>query len=158
MEEMLDVIDDEEKVLETLPKKEVIERHLLHKTVHVEIINSKGELLVGLRAPEKRIYPNQWDSGVSGHVASGESEEETAKREMKEEIGIGAEVEFLGKIRSRTSEVDELVYVYVAKSDGPFEAMEATELKTVAVEDAAFLSATPPFRRILSLLKEKKVI
>ena len=45
------------------------------------------EVLLGLRAPDRRSYPNTWDL-FGGHVEAGESVEEALVRELEEEIDI----------------------------------------------------------------------
>ena len=45
------------------------------------------ELLLGRRAPTKRICPNTWDV-LGGHREDGESHEQTLVREFREEIGV----------------------------------------------------------------------
>jgi isopentenyl-diphosphate Delta-isomerase len=156
--EMLDVIDENGKVILVLPKDEVIKKHLLHKTVHVEVFNHKGEILVGLRSPSKKIYPNLWDSGVAGHISSGESERETAIREMKEEIGVDVDPQYFDNIRVNTAEVDEFIFIFIIRFNGPFEANEAVELKFVSVSQAKKLNSTPPFKKILELMEKRKLI
>lgn len=57
----------------------------------VEIVGGvlvrKRELLLGRRAPHKRICPNTWDV-LGGHREAGETLEQTLARELEEEIGI----------------------------------------------------------------------
>jgi 8-oxo-dGTP diphosphatase len=44
-------------------------------------------LLLGLRAPHRRSFPNCWDT-VGGHLEAGETHEEALRRELDEEIGV----------------------------------------------------------------------
>ena len=59
-----------------------------HKTVHVWIVNSKGELLVQKRAPNVENYPDTWDIPSAGHISAGETSITSAMRETEEEIGL----------------------------------------------------------------------
>ena len=51
------------------------------------ILVREGALLLGRRAPTKRICPEMWDV-IGGHVEAGETFEQTLARELKEEIGV----------------------------------------------------------------------
>jgi isopentenyldiphosphate isomerase len=73
---------------EVKTKQEIHEQGLWHNAAHVWIYNTKGEILMQLRAKDKDIYPGLWDISVSGHTDSGETPIQSAVREMKEEIGL----------------------------------------------------------------------
>jgi 8-oxo-dGTP diphosphatase len=51
------------------------------------VLIRKRELLLGRRAPAKRVCPNTWDV-LGGHREAGESLEQTLARELQEEIGV----------------------------------------------------------------------
>ncbi len=59
-----------------------------HRTVHIWLINSKGELLIQKRAKNKQTFPNLWAISIAGHVMAGESSLMAAIREIKEEINL----------------------------------------------------------------------
>jgi isopentenyl-diphosphate delta-isomerase type 1 len=59
-----------------------------HRTVHVWILNSKNQLLLQRRSPQKKNFPNMWDISAAGHIDAGEDSIDTAIRETKEEIGV----------------------------------------------------------------------
>lgn len=61
---------------------------LIHRTAHVLVFNSKGDLFLQKRSMRKDIQPGKWDTSVGGHLAVGETYEEAARREMAEELGI----------------------------------------------------------------------
>ena len=46
-----------------------------------------GQVLLGLRAPHRRSYPNRWDV-LGGLVESGETVEQALVRELGEEVGV----------------------------------------------------------------------
>ena len=46
-----------------------------------------GEILLGLRSANRRLYPDTWDV-FGGHCQNNESVEGTLIREFKEEIGV----------------------------------------------------------------------
>ena len=89
MEERLDIFNqNRERTGESQTYKNVHLRGLLHKTVHVWIVNSKKQFLLQKRSKNKSAYPSYWDISAAGHIDSGETSLEAAKRETKEELGI----------------------------------------------------------------------
>jgi isopentenyl-diphosphate Delta-isomerase len=59
-----------------------------HRTVHVWIRNSRGELLLQKRSLTKETFPGMWDISAAGHISAGDSSRESAVREAAEELGI----------------------------------------------------------------------
>lgn len=57
-----------------------------HLVVHVWIMNSKDDILISKRHPNKH-FPNLWEC-TGGSVLAGESSLQGALRETKEELGI----------------------------------------------------------------------
>jgi 8-oxo-dGTP pyrophosphatase MutT (NUDIX family) len=57
------------------------------ETVGGLLIDGEGRILLGLRAPWKRAWPDCWDV-VGGHVEAGETLEAALTRELREEIGV----------------------------------------------------------------------
>ena len=59
-----------------------------HLVIHVCIFNSKNELLIQRRHPDKISWPGIWDISAAGSVLQGEDSRMAAIREVKEELGI----------------------------------------------------------------------
>ena len=95
--EFLDVVNEKDEVIGRAAKKEVYDRKLMHRIVHVLIFNDKGEMALQLRSKNVSFCPLHWSTAVGGHVMSGESYEKAALREMEEEIGIETEIKFAYK-------------------------------------------------------------
>lgn len=90
--EYLDICDSEgNKLGFTKSKKEVHEEGLWHRSVHIWIVNSKGEVLIQKRSPQKDNHPNEWDISSAGHVSASEDDMTSAIRETEEEIGLTLE-------------------------------------------------------------------
>src|SRR3989338_1724526 len=98
-QEKYDVIDENENVIGQATFDEINEKKLLHKITRVLIFNSKGELLLQKRSMKVYYNPGRWTSSSSGKVNFGESYEEAAGRELKEELGIETKLTFLFKVR-----------------------------------------------------------
>ena len=66
-----------------------------HLGVDIWTVNSRGEILLTLRSPEKDDLPDEWEN-TCGSVLAGETALEGALRELREETGIVARPEELG--------------------------------------------------------------
>lgn len=119
-EELVDVFDDTGLLLGSVPRSEMRARNLLHRSVFVVVRNDADELLVHRRADWKDIWPGAWDIAVGGVVATGEAWELAAARELAEELGVAADLEYLGEGEYRDDSVRELARVYAVRSEGPF--------------------------------------
>jgi len=94
---------------------------LLHRAVHVLIVNKSGQLLLQKRSPSKDIQPNKWDSSVGGHLQPGEDYGTAAIREMQEELGIaGPSLFHLHDYLWRSTIESERVRTYLCQYDGSF--------------------------------------
>lgn len=88
LDEILEVVDENNNVISKATRGECYQKGLLHRAVNIFIYNSKGEVFLHKRAEKKLKYPGFWDLSCSEHVRPGESFEQTAKRGLKEELGI----------------------------------------------------------------------
>jgi isopentenyldiphosphate isomerase len=60
----------------------------MHRSVHVLLTRSSGELILQRRALDRAVAPGLLDSSAAGHVAAGESYLDCAHRETAEELGV----------------------------------------------------------------------
>ena len=87
-EEIFDVVSEDDEVLGQATRKEVHEKGLIHRAVHIFVINGRGELLLQRRSLLKDMHPGVWDSSAAGHLDAGEDYVSAAVRELEEEMGI----------------------------------------------------------------------
>ena len=88
-DELLDLVDEENRVVGRVPRRKVHGNPSLHhRAVHVFVRNTTGDLFLQKRSEDKKIQPGKWDTSVGGHVEAGESYEEAARKEAAEELGI----------------------------------------------------------------------
>ncbi len=130
-EEQFDVVDSSDKVIGTRPRSEVHRRKLLHRAVHVFVFRSDGAMLIHKRSPSKEEFPSVWTSSCSGHVSAGETYDETAPREMFEELGIEAAVTPVRKFAASPETSYEFTMLYTANSDDSIlpDAQEMTDIR-----------------------------
>jgi isopentenyldiphosphate isomerase len=87
-EEYLEIVNEVNQAIGIASRFDIHQKGLRHRSVHIFIINSRGDLYLQLRSPYKDQYPEHWDSSAAGHTDPGESPEETARRELLEELGL----------------------------------------------------------------------
>ena len=129
---------------ESIDRKIVHEKGMFHRSIHVWIVNSKGELLVQRRDSSKKTYPNMLDTSFAGHVSSNEGLIEAVIREGKEELGLEIDLECLNYLFAIKSEIkvrenyyeNEIndVYLYekdVKVEDCKFTDNEVSEIKYI---------------------------
>ena len=119
-QERFDIVDEDDLVIGQATRDEVHGNpDLIHRVVHVLVFNTAGELYLQLRAPDKDVQPDRWDTSVGGHVDSGERCEVAARREMREELGISpGTLEPLYRYLHRNSFESEMVRTYRVTWDG----------------------------------------
>ncbi len=95
--EIVDIVDDNGKILYHIEKKVAHQKGLLHKTVIAEVRNPKDEFLL-IKPYDHKQDAGQYVSPVGGHIKAGESNIKALKREVQEEIGINNfTFKFIGK-------------------------------------------------------------
>jgi len=121
MSEWFDVVDKNDRVIGKARRSECHGNpNLRHRAVGIMIFNSGGELLLQKRSMKKDLYKGVWALSASGHVDSGEEYEKTAERELMEELGINARLEYVFTVNFSGKDETEIGKVYIARHDGPF--------------------------------------
>lgn len=132
-EDIFDIVNDRDEVVGRERRSVVHARGLLHRAVHVLVFNALGQIFLQKRSMKKDRQPGTWDSSCSGHVDSGEDYDQTAVRELREEIGLhlNAPPQRLFKIDACEATDAEFVWVYRCSSEGPFQ-LHPDEIETGA--------------------------
>jgi 8-oxo-dGTP pyrophosphatase MutT (NUDIX family) len=87
-EEIVAIVDEKNNITGSALRSVMRAKGLPHRATYILVFNSKGELYVQKRTPLKDIYPGYYDVAAGGVVMAGESYEQSASRELKEEMGI----------------------------------------------------------------------
>ncbi len=121
-EEIFDVVNERDEIIDARPRGEVHRLGLLHRAVHILVFNHAGEIFLQKRSLSKDTHPGCWDSSCSGHVDHGEDYDESARRELDEELGISIDsgLERLFKIDAGPETDQEFVWIYRLQHAGPF--------------------------------------
>jgi 16S rRNA (adenine1518-N6/adenine1519-N6)-dimethyltransferase len=123
--ERFPVVDENDHVLGDAPRSEVHGNNLRHRAVHLFIFNRQGELFLQKRSRWKDRHPLLWDSSAAGHVEAGEDYDETAARELEEELGVKAELTRVVKLPCQEKTGWEFIWLYRGEHDGPFNLAKA---------------------------------
>jgi isopentenyldiphosphate isomerase len=115
--ELFDVVDSENRVISQATRGEVHAKGLLHRSVHIWVFNSRGELYLQKRAMTKDDNPGYWDSSAAGHLSAGEGYLASAQRELLEELGISGELQFYMKFPASRQTHWEHVETYFCTTD-----------------------------------------
>ena len=73
-----------------LTRGEPVPPGCFHVVAEVAVRHADGSLLVTRRDPRKPNFPGCWEIGAGGSVLAGESWQEGARRELREETGLEA--------------------------------------------------------------------
>jgi isopentenyl-diphosphate Delta-isomerase len=141
---MRDVVNEQDEIVGRAPKEEFTAQRLICRVAFIMLANRNGDLLLHQRAATKKAYPLYWSGAAAGHLISGESYEQGATRELKEELGVETPLELVGKFYSEADR--EMVGVFLGFYDGPLE----IEHQEVAQVDYFSLER---LKRELSLMK-----
>lgn len=118
--EMFDVVNERNEVIGQLTRGEVHARKLLHRAVHIFVINKRGHIYLQQRSHLKDVSPLKWDSSAAGHLDAGEDYATAAVRELGEEIGIHVDsTELAAQIPAGDNTDHEFVELRLARHDGP---------------------------------------
>ena len=125
--EMVDIIDSEGHTVGTVSRQEMRGRRLPHRCVYILVFNRRGELFVHLRTPTKDVYPGCWDVAIGGVLAAGETFDQGAVREGREELGVDIAPEPLFPFRYEDAASVVQGMVYRVEHNGPFQ-LQAEEI------------------------------
>ena len=119
-DELVDVVDEDDRVLRRATRAEMRRDNLLHRAVYILVRNARDEIFVHRRTTTKDVYPGYWDVTVGGVVAADEGYDRAARRELAEEIGVECDVvEPLFHVRYRDASTQLIGRAYLATHDGP---------------------------------------
>ncbi|CAB4544109.1 unannotated protein [freshwater metagenome] len=144
------MVDDDDRVVAVVTRAEMRARRLQHRGVSVAVLGTDGRLLVHRRADTKDVWPGMWDIAAGGVVGAGESYDDSARRELAEELGVDdpdLRFEPVGGGRFVDDAVAVIARCYRVVHDGPFTFTdgEIAEVRWVTRSELDRLLATETF-------------
>jgi isopentenyldiphosphate isomerase len=154
--ELLDVVNEEDKVVDQAPRKQCHEEKLLHRGASIVVYRTpeKDKVLLQKRSEDKMNNPGEL-CFTGGHVTSGDSYREGAEKEFFEELyseeNGEIELEAVAKFRKTADDDHEFMKIFETVDSGPFnhgdevaelKFMETGELKRMAMESPEKFTGT----------------
>lgn len=139
-EERVDVIDEQNNVIKTVPKSLAHQEGLLHRIAIGQLVNSKGKYCF-VRQSNGRQDAGQFVSPIGGHVSAGETTDQAIIRESVEEVSITpTDYKLIGQtIFSREvigRKENHLFFIYEIKTDqDPVLNHESVEFKWFTTDE-----------------------
>ncbi|MEU9793457.1 NUDIX domain-containing protein [Streptomyces sparsogenes] len=87
-DELLDIVDEQDRVVGRARRADAMARRLRHRTVFVLARDGADRIFVHRRTAGKLVFPSLYDMFVGGVVGAGESYDAAALREAEEELGV----------------------------------------------------------------------
>lgn len=95
-DEIVQIVDEENRKTRPAPRSIMRRERLIHRASYILVFNENDEIFLQKRTRSKDIYPGYWDVAAGGVVLADERYEESAARELAEELGVtGTPLDFL---------------------------------------------------------------
>ena len=134
--EWLDIVDENDHVIGRDTREQVHEGGHRHRSAHMVLFNTQGQVFVQRRSMNKDTNAGLWDTSAAGHVDSGETYIDCAVRELHEELGIRvepAELQKVGVLSPEARNGMEFTHVYSVVCD------QSLTLEAAEIDDGCWL-------------------
>jgi isopentenyldiphosphate isomerase len=146
-EEVVEIVDRDNRIVGAVQRSRMRREALPHRASYILVFNSRDELFLQKRTAIKDIYPGYWDVAAGGVVLAGESYEDSADRELAEELGVTAPLVHLFDHYYEDQINRVWGRIFRCTHDGPF-TLQAEEIafgRFFTIADALALSRSEPF-------------
>jgi isopentenyldiphosphate isomerase len=121
MVELIDVIDENNNVINTVEYGDIYKNKLNHRIVHILVINPETkQIYLQKRSNMKSYLPGFYCTSAGGHVQTGETHIQAAKRELFEEIGLNTNLDFFDDFTYEEKNHTRLIHLYLTYAKGGF--------------------------------------
>lgn len=140
--ELVILVDELDNEIGTIEKMEAHQLGVLHRAFSVFIFDKEGRMLLQQRALHKYHSGGLWTNACCSHPRPGEKTDSAAKRRLKEEMGIEADLEpmfnFTYEARFENGLIEhEFDHVFFGQYNGELlpNKQEVMNTKLAAIED-----------------------
>lgn len=135
---MIAVADENDEIISTHLRGTSLKSNRFIMIAAVLLLNSRGNIVLQKIAEHKK-YGGLWTYSAAGHVDAGEDYKTAAKRELKEEMGVSAEIEQEVAVSPVIRGGRKIAYhhVFIAHSDSEIvpDKSEAAEIREISLTD-----------------------
>ncbi|HHD63835.1 MAG TPA: NUDIX domain-containing protein [Desulfobulbaceae bacterium] len=146
-QEIVQIVDADDNEIGAVARHIMRRQRLIHRASYILVFNNKQELFVQKRTMNKDMYPGYLDVAAGGVVLAGESYEQSAERELDEELGIRIKLRFL--FDQYYEDTDNRVWgrIFSCIHEGPFtfQPEEVADGWFMPIDKALHLSKKEPF-------------
>jgi len=132
MTEIVDLYNDARQIIKQTEKTQPVPKGLNKLSVHVWVMNKRGQFLLQQRVATAKKFPNMWGQ-TGGGAQTGESSWDTCVRESTEEIGFTPTLEnsvWVGTFKRPNNFIDVwLVYADIEIKDLKLQSSEVQDVK-----------------------------
>lgn len=160
-DELLDLVNANDEIIGSVVRSEAnSNKNYMHREIAILLFDSENKILLQKRAATKKVFPNLWVESVAGHVTHGDNPDETAHRELREELGFDTELVFLFKFLHDLEHETHFTYWYAGKYNNEqitLDKNEASDFKfvTKAELNEMFDDLTPDLQPVVEKIWSK---
>lgn len=159
MERITDILDENVMAIDARSLDEAHAKGLLHRSIHVLVIDDTGKIFIRRRPTNKPIYPDLWTSSVGTHVLKGMIPDTVAQMALKDFLGLERPLQRLGEQRVHDHFENEVITIYSCRANSiatlnPNESSEGAFMTIEQIQQLGENDKTTP--HLLSALEAYK--
>ncbi|MFA4826977.1 MAG: NUDIX domain-containing protein [Candidatus Shapirobacteria bacterium] len=136
MDELLVLVNENDEVIGEVWRSEANSNpKAIHREISILIHDNQEKLLLQQRSKTKKIKPGYWTNACAGHVLKDQSPEETAHKELTEELGFNTELKFIKKDFEQLKNETRFDYCYLGEYNDKKFILQEEEVERVKFFD-----------------------
>ncbi len=131
-DEIIDLVNERDEVIGQTTKGEAnANPNLYHREVAIILYDDHNRIVFQQRSRKKVVSPLEWSISCEGHIPSGLSIEEGARRELREELDLTIPLQFIEKELHKFNNETHFTYWFMGKYNGEPITIEQEEVEQV---------------------------